>query len=646
MSITLGIDLGTTNSVCAVADSRGGAVIQENGSRLIPSVVSFHPNGTVLVGSEARERRIVDAAHTVFSIKRLIGRPFDSPEVQAARQKLPFALVEGVARATLVEVRGERYALAEISAMVLRHIKNVAEQSLGEPCTKAVITVPANFNELQRTATRAAGRIAGLEVVRIVNEPTAAALACGLTNERDNVRVAVFDLGGGTFDFSILEASNTVFEVVATAGDMRLGGDDIDLALAERMAVRFLEKHRYDPRENGQAFERLRVAAEWAKMELTTKQVVELRIEELAYGRGGTQLDYQDSVTRKELELAATPFIDRCFTVCDQALHASKLTWTQLDHVVLVGGQTKMPFVATKVRERFGRAPIVNDHPDLLVAKGAAIQARALKYRSRQKPVGVVGKRTSQRPDETLIGRDLRQSGAPVSRPPTSKPPPPPPRFSSRPAPARPSDKAMAIPPPARVPSEVPQPPRALDQLEELSSDWLVPFEDVSQSGPQAGLPPLMRPPTPSAHPAWPASAPPPPLLIDVTPFSLGVETVSGYCEQIISRNSPVPIQQQRVFATSKDNQRVVRFMICQGESRELSENQVLGRVELLGIPPGPRDDARIEVTFRINEDGILDVFARDESTGQRRNVRVNLIGQLKDETVETLQQRHELLFS
>jgi molecular chaperone DnaK len=302
-SPVLGIDLGTTNSaVAVVTDGKVRALSDAEGNRLFPSVVSFHPSGDVLAGYPARERRLVDAPNTVYSIKRLIGRPFHSEEVKRAMERLPFAFQEGPTGGALVVARGETYTLPEISAFVLRGVRAVAEEALGEPCRRAVITVPANFNELQRSATKAAGRVAGLDVLRILNEPTAAALAYGCGANSRCERVAVYDLGGGTFDVTILELAGDVFEVLATAGDTFLGGDDIDTALAEDMVRACLAQHRYDARGDAQAYERLRAAAEWAKCQLSNNDEVALTVEELAYGDGGAALDLRYTISRARLE--------------------------------------------------------------------------------------------------------------------------------------------------------------------------------------------------------------------------------------------------------------------------------------------------------------------------------------------------------
>ena len=385
----IGIDLGTTNSVVAVADKNGARVLSGEDGALIPSVVSFHPSGDVLVGAPAKERRLLDAQNTVYSVKRLIGRPVTSYEVKEAGERFAFELSEGPSGGVLVTARGETYTLSEISAFVLRHVRKVAETSLGAECGQAVVTVPANFNELQRSATKAAGRVAGLDVLRILNEPTAAALAYGY-NKTSNERVAVYDLGGGTFDITILQLAGDVFEVLATAGDTFLGGDDVDTAIADHMAAQFLENSRYDARQDRQAYERLKAAAEWAKIQLSEKPQVKLCIEELAYGDGGVELNLDYALTREQLEHMCQPLVARSFDVCEDAMKAAGLRPTQLDNVILVGGSTRIPLLQRMVAEYFGRKPLADIDPDLVVAQGAALQALTLSASSRKAALGRV----------------------------------------------------------------------------------------------------------------------------------------------------------------------------------------------------------------------------------------------------------------
>src|SRR3984957_5272241 len=383
----VGIDLGTTNTV--VACVRGGRVNvlpDEQGRRLLPSVVSFHPNGDVLGGHGAKERRVVDAKNTIASVKRLIGRAWDSDELRRARQRFAFELKEGPGQGPLVMARGQEYTLPEISAFVLRRAKQIAEKALGEIVDRAVITVPANFNELQRAATKVAGRVAGLDVLRIINEPTAAALAYGLGRSTKE-RIAIYDFGGGTFDSTLLDLSGNVFEVLATAGDTFLGGDDLDMAIAERMSEAFLHAHRYDPRSDPQAFERLRVAAEVLKIELSSQERAHSKLREVAFGVGGAHLDLDFGMTRDELEMLAGPLVERTFAVCQESLSVARMPVSGFDKIILVGGSTRIPLVRRRVEQFFGAAPLDRVNPEEVVAIGAAIQAAALTEVARRRSI-------------------------------------------------------------------------------------------------------------------------------------------------------------------------------------------------------------------------------------------------------------------
>ncbi len=708
----LGIDLGTTNSVAAIAESDGVRTLPAaDGQPLIPSVVSFHPNGNVLTGAEARQRRLIDPENTIYSIKRLIGRPFQSEEVSRAQKRFPFELKASPSGGVLVSARGRTYTLSEISALVLREVRTRAEAALGHGCKGAVVTVPANFNELQRSATKAAGRVAGLDVMRILNEPTAAALAYGYSRATKE-RIAIFDFGGGTFDVTILQLAGEVFEVLATAGDTYLGGDDIDVLIAERMACEFLESYRYDPRDDLQAFERLRAAAEWAKCRLSEELSVSLRVEELAYGPGGSALDLSFALERETLEAMARPIVQRTFTVCEDALRIANIRPSQLDSVILVGGATRMPLVKAMVESFFGKKPLDDVDPELVVAQGAAIQARALT--TSRAPVAVP-------PPPPFLAASLKSASlqnSPLQNSPLQNSPlqnAPLKGTPDRPFQTVPFDIGAPPPPPSSAlspdpkptgldiddePTEVRNPSPALLRLDATEPNWIPPsavvqaqdavlpgedtqhdgitrhdektkeqdldsdeseFEptedfvktrDVHLPGAERFQPP---PPVPDA-PALdvplvnePAASEPaavrPPLLLDVTPLSLGIETVNGYCEHIIERNSVIPIQQARLFSTAQDNQEVVRVRVCQGESRRLEENQALGVIQLSGLRAGARGQVHIRVAFMIDSDGTLNVAATDETTGQRQEVEIQLIGGIPDEQILALKRRHESMF-
>ncbi len=406
MSVAIGIDLGTTNTVVAVVvDGVAVTLEDEHERRLIPSVVSFHPSGNVLVGELARERRIVDPENTVYSVKRLIGRTWNSPEVQEARLRFPFELKSGPKDSTMVTSRGNAYALPEISAFVLRRAKKVAEEALGEKVDRAVITVPANFNELQRASTKVAGRLAGLEVLRIINEPTAAALAYG-QSIRDAARVVVFDLGGGTFDVTLLDLTRDVFEVLSTAGDTSLGGDDVDTKLAEHLSDQYLKQHRYDPRAHAVEFARLRLLAEEIKCDLSSEKEIHRRIDTVGYGVDGARLVLDLALSRDELERLSGPLVDRTIQVTKGALDAAGLLPRDIDQVILVGGSTRMPVIGASVATLFGKPPTQRINPDEAVALGAAIQANALNKDKGRRPNVVLSPEKSQR---TAVGLGDRQ---------------------------------------------------------------------------------------------------------------------------------------------------------------------------------------------------------------------------------------------
>ena len=384
-SSIIGIDLGTSNTVVAHIGDDGVAttLADEDGNVLIPSVVSLDDQGKVIVGYPAKERRLVDAKNVIFGAKRLVGRTWNDPELQHARKRLPYELRQGKNESVRVMVRDELYTLPEVSAFILRKAKAVAEQALGREVDRAVVTVPANFNDLQRQATKLAGMLAGLDVVQILNEPTAAALAYGYGKEA-NERIAVYDLGGGTFDVTLLTLVEDVFRVRATAGDMFLGGDDIDLAIANLIATAYVKRHHYDPRTQGQIFDPLREAAERLKFLLSTRDEAAVELDAIVQGFGGKGVRFDFSMTRAELDRVVDPFIVRTLTVCETAFLRAKASPKKFDRVVLVGGSTRIPLVRTRVSEFFGREPAEGVHPDEAVALGAAIQGIALEHLPRR----------------------------------------------------------------------------------------------------------------------------------------------------------------------------------------------------------------------------------------------------------------------
>jgi molecular chaperone DnaK len=601
----IGIDLGTTNSVVAVSDGSSVRILEDDeGEPLTPSVVAFPASGDILVGRPAREQRMVDAKNTVFSIKRLMGLPFLNQQARQAQRRFPFELIEGPDGDIQVETRKGTHSLPEISSYVLRKIRSIARKATGAECTDAVVTVPANFNELQRTATRDAAHIAGLNVLRILNEPTAAALAYGVeTGKRE--RIAVYDLGGGTFDISILMLASDVFQVVATAGDSYLGGDDIDALIADRMAAFFKDKHRVDLKADPQAYERLRLAAEWLKCELSTQQSAVAFVEGIATRRLGGSLDLEFELSQNELTEMCYPLLGRAFDICNEALRMADLRPEQFGKVILVGGSTRSPQVRSMVAEYFGQQPLTSVDADHVVAQGAALQAFSL---------------SEERQKQLAMSKTMLSSAA--------APPPVPPRA----VPAKRPDAAEA----------------------EFDFDF-----DLDLESPEA-LPPAPPPPLSGLSPAVKrdaefeasifapspeANAPPPltmfsPLLMDVSPRTLGVVAAGGYCHELIERNAPIPTEETSEFTTSQDGQTTVRVPIYQGEGRMIKENQELGAIELLDLRPAPRGQVTISVTFIIDADGTLSVKAKDTTTGKEQSIRINLNAKLSDREVGRLRDR------
>ncbi|HEY6037609.1 MAG TPA: Hsp70 family protein, partial [Kofleriaceae bacterium] len=389
----VGIDLGTSNTVVAYADDGGGVRVlaDEGGFKIHPSVVSFHPNGGVVVGAAAKQRKVIDPKNTIYSVKRLIGRTFNAPEVQIAKSRMPFQIKEGPNQQPLVVTRGGEFAVPEVSAIVLDHARNVAAHELGQPVSRAVVTVPASFTDAQRSATATAGAIAGLTIVRVLNEPTAAALAYGSTRNLNEV-IAVFDFGGGTFDITILKLHDQVYEVLGTAGDTFLGGDDLDERLVDRMVEKFLAENRIDLRTNEVSMMRLRAVAEQTKIELSRRSRAVVRIDEIAYGPRGKPLDLQIEIKRDEFVSQVADLIDRTFPVCQEALAYASLGVDKIDDVILVGGTTKIPYVRDQVAKFFARAPRTDVSPEDAVAIGAGLQATSLeRILKRKSPSKITG---------------------------------------------------------------------------------------------------------------------------------------------------------------------------------------------------------------------------------------------------------------
>src|ERR1700736_105674 len=502
MAKVIGIDLGTTNSCVAVMEGGDPVVIPNSeGARTTPSVVAFTDSGERLVGQIARRQAITNPTNTVFAIKRLMGRRFDDPEVQKAIKVLPYKVIKNDDGAAWVEIRGKKYSPAEISAFVLQKMKQTAEDYLGEKVTEAVITVPAYFNDSQRQATKDAGRIAGLNVLRIINEPTAASLAYGLDKKKDE-KIAVFDLGGGTFDISMLEIGDGVFEVKATNGDTFLGGEDFDQRVIDYLADEFRKDQGIDLRQDRMALQRLKEAAEKAKMELSTVMETDINLPFITADQSGPK-HLNIKLTRAKLEALCADLLDRLDQPCLTALSDAGLDPSKIDEVVLVGGSTRIPRVQAIVKEIFQREPHKGVNPDEVVAVGAAVQAGVL--------AGEV--------------KDL--------------------------------------------------------------------------------------------------------LLLDVTPLSLGIETMGGVMTTLITRNTTIPTRKSEMFSTAADNQTSVEVHVLQGERPLARDNRTLGRFHLGGLPSAPRGVPQIEVTFDIDANGIVNVSAKDKATGKEEQTRIQASGGL-----------------
>ena len=493
MTSVLGIDLGTSNSVVAVCEDGTVTVIaDEEGHQIHPSAVAFMPDGSVLVGTRARAGIIQRPNETVVSAKRLIGRRVQSDEVSKTRARMGYEIVDqeqGVA----VKIRGQLHSLESISALILRHLRDQAEQFLGRPAQKAVITVPAYFDDNQRQATRRAGQMVGLEVLRIVNEPTAAAFSYGYGGKRSH-RIAVFDLGGGTFDVSILELGEGALEVLATGGDTFLGGDDFDQVIADQMAQAIASHTGRDPRADTAAKQRLLSEAERVKCLLSENATIELDLSAIA------GVPMQTRISREQFDASIEPYINRCLALCGQALNDAGLHVSEIDGVVMVGGSTRIPAVRAAVTRFFRRKPDQGIDPDLVVGVGAALYAEQLAQPSTQKR-----------------------------------------------------------------------------------------------------------------------------LLLDVTPMTLRLATVGGFTEAIIQRNAPIPTERSRLFTTGRDNQEMVSLRVYQGEEQEEEENTLLGEFVFGPLPPKPRGEIQISVTFAIDTDGLVQVTAQDRQTGQAAVGRINL---------------------
>jgi len=511
MSKIIGIDLGTTNSCVSIMEGSQPKVLENaEGARTTPSVVAFTDDGEKLVGQPAKRQAVTNPENTIFAVKRLIGRNFEDPTVKKDIAAAPFKIVNSEKGDAWIEAKGEKYSPSQISAFILIKMKETAEKYLGQEVTKAVITVPAYFNDAQRQATKDAGKIAGLEVLRIINEPTAASLAYGLDKKKENKKIAVYDLGGGTFDVSILELGDGVFEVKSTNGDTFLGGEDFDNTIVDYLVGEFKKDNGIDLKTDKLALQRLKEAAEKAKIELSSAEQTDVNLPFITADKTGPK-HINLKMTRAKLEALVEDLITRTLPPCKTALKDAGLTANEIDEIVMVGGMTRMPKVLAEVKNFFGKDPNKSVNPDEVVAMGAAIQA------------GV------------------------------------------------------------------------------LQGD----VKDV--------------------------------LLLDVTPLSLGIETLGGVSTKLIEKNTTIPTKKSQVFSTADDNQPAVSIRVLQGEREMASDNKMLGNFELIGIAPAPRGVPQIEVTFDIDANGIVSVSAKDKGTGKEQKIQIQASGGLSDEEIEKM---------
>ena len=627
----IGIDLGTSTSVVAVVEGDRSVVVpDQDGVKIQPSVVSFTPDGEVLVGARAKKRLAVDPVNTIYSVKRFIGRNFYSREVKVATVSHTYRIVKGPNANPMVVAHGNEYAIPEISGFVLRQMKQIAEEFLGASASKSVITVPANFSDAQRQSTKLAGKIAGLDVVRVINEPTAAALAYGF-GKGLNARIAVYDFGGGTFDISILDIRDTVFQVLSTAGDTYLGGDDFDNRLVNYMVMAFMQRHDFDITQDVVAMQRLKAIAEKVKIELSVKPKVAVQVQELVKGPKGP-VDLSFSITRDGFNEKCKDMVQKTLGVCDQALADAGCSVDAIDKIILVGGTSKIPLVREMVSQYFRQEPVTDINPDEVVAIGAAIQGAALEREYSAASPGDAGAHLRR------AGGDADSFGSPAApegQSPGTQP------FASPGGQAPPGGTQEF--PPGGVPVPV------LHTQRDVGAGMTGPMQQFAKDGPapgpgpSPGLPQDVGATDSFGAPMSPAAMSdlPRPLLLDVTPQSLGIETVGGFFDSILDRNSTIPTERTRLFTSSVDGQTSVKVQVFQGESRQAEENLRLGELEMYGLRPGARGEVVVAVTFEIDTDGIVNVTAIDEETGQAQSVRLKVHAGYSEEEERAMIQRH-----
>ena len=646
MSAIVGIDLGTSNSVVAWEDELGkvNVLADPDGVSVHPSVVSFVDGsvvGGVIVGAAAKAHKVIDPRNTIYSFKRLMGQTAASVAVRQARSRVPYQIAAGADETPVIETCAGTFTAVELSAILLDHLREVAVKSINRPVNHAVITVPANFNDAQRSATASAGAIAGLEVVRVLNEPTAAALAYGNTRRLNEI-IAVYDFGGGTFDLTVMRLEDQKYTVLGTAGDSFLGGDDIDERIVDRMVAKVIADHRMDPRSDLVAMMRLRMAAEQIKIELSTRARATIAIPDFTYDSRRRPVPFDFELTHNELVTMISDLVDRTISVTRDALSVAQVKMERVSDVILVGGTTRIPSVRSRVASFFARAARTDISPEDAVAIGAALQAASLEQLLHRSPTNAVHVQfdaqepTAPSPDVDTgfpLAEPIPQASGPRMRAVTSIE-----EALEEIDPGVPVMPSVAVMPSLAAAANVAV--TSIDEaLEEL--EWPLTREGVEIELADLAAAPAFPAPTVSTPPPLP---PPRQIVVDVTPSSFGVGTLGGYCETLIWRSTPLPITVTKRYVTVRDDQDAVRIVVCQGETRRLTENVVLGDVVLGELPRRPRGGVEIEVAFALDTSGMLQVSARDAATGQSQHVALDLFGRMGDDEVAVARDRVQKL--